>query len=120
MDLMKNKAGFTLVEVIVSVAILSIIIFAFSILFTTSFTGIFNAGRKSEALFKVQEEMDKRIAEGLSNDFDSSNPDQLTIQFDHRTVTVDGEIKEEQVSYDNNEKLVDLYYFMPDIEQQLF
>jgi len=117
MNIVKNKAGFTLVEIIVSVAILSIIIFAFSILFTTSFSGIFSAGRKSEALFKVQEEMDKKIAEGLSNNFDSSNPDQLTIEFDYRTVTVEGEIKEEQISYDNEERLVDLFYFMPDIDQ---
>ena len=56
-----NQKGMMLVEVLMAMLILAIIIFSFSRLFTSSYAGIYNAGYKSEALFKAQQKMENAI-----------------------------------------------------------
>jgi prepilin-type N-terminal cleavage/methylation domain-containing protein len=106
MNLVQQKDGFTLVELLVAIAILMIAIFAFTTLFTTSFSGIFRAGRKSEALFTAQEELDNLIAEGVSS------PDMAhTIVFTNLDVEVDGEHIEIPYEYEGRSGI--LHYFLP-------
>ncbi len=104
----KKEEGFTLVEVLVAVSILTIIIFAFTTLFTTSFTGIFGAGRKSEALFKAQEEMDNAIAQGLDESLEEKT---LVINFDLKTFSIRG--REKHINYEYEGRTGTLYYLIP-------
>lgn len=103
----KTQKGFTLIEVIVAVAILMIIVFSFTLMFTTSFSGIFRAGHKSRALFETQDEMDNKIAGNLNSGVDS-----ISVQFDQIAITVVGEIKEVTYEYEGRNGV--LYYFLPE------
>lgn len=58
-----DEKGFTLIEVLVALLVLMIIIFSFSILFVNSYTNIFSAGTKSEAIYLAQEKMEATIAD---------------------------------------------------------
>lgn len=62
-----NQKGLTLVEVIVTLAIISIIASSFLTLFTTGFKGIFTAGNRSKAMYAAQKTMESIIAQGVSN-----------------------------------------------------
>ncbi len=59
-----SQGGFSLIEVMIAMVIMLIIISAFTVLFTSSFTGIFRAGSKSESLYRAQAEMDHAINSG--------------------------------------------------------
>ncbi len=106
--LINQQKGFTLVELLIAISILMVIIFSFTLLFTTSFSGIFGAGRKSEALFRAQEEMDNKIASGLEEQYDETT---LEIKFDYLTLIVTGEVK--QVDYEYEEHTDTIKYFLP-------
>jgi|GEM_PF-4324972 len=63
---MKNyysENGFTLVEIVISAAILAIVAVSLVALFTTGFGGIFRAGDKSVAHFLAQEELENMLAQ---------------------------------------------------------
>ena len=55
----KNNKGFTLVEVLISIVILSIIIFSFLHLFGSGFISIFSMGIKDRALAEASDIMEK-------------------------------------------------------------
>ena len=61
---LKNKKGFTLIEVILSIAILGIISIAFLSMFTSGIVGISNSGKKSESHYTAQSDIEIKI-----NDF---------------------------------------------------
>lgn len=50
----KKKKGYTLLELIISLAILSIIVVTFLTMFTGGFTNIFNMGRKTKTVGEVK------------------------------------------------------------------
>ena len=116
---MKNlnqEKGFTLVEVLVAMAILMIIIFTFTLLYTSSFAGIARAGKVSEELFNAQKDMDNIIAEGLET-LPEETPPEMQIEF----VTKEGvvyivEVKgeEKEVFYEHEERSGTLKYFLPE------
>jgi len=108
MGYLKKEEGFTLVEIIIALTILFIVIISFTILFTTGFSGIFGAGRKSEALYKAQEEMDNTIIRGAENL--ASEP--LNIKFDNINIDVSGE--EIEVYYEYEGRTGVLHYFVPE------
>lgn len=64
-----NSQGFTLIEVLISMVILGIVIFAFLNLFGTSFANIFSMGGKDGAMAQASDLMDqlydKQGREGL-------------------------------------------------------
>jgi len=53
-----NKKGFTLIEVLISMVILGIIVFAFLNLFGTSFANIFTMGNKDQAMATASDIME--------------------------------------------------------------
>lgn len=55
------RNGFTLVETIVSIAMLAIISVAFLAMFSNGIIGISNSGRKSTSHYNAQDEMEKNI-----------------------------------------------------------
>ncbi|RCX13793.1 prepilin-type N-terminal cleavage/methylation domain-containing protein [Anaerobacterium chartisolvens] len=59
-----NNKGFTFIEVIVCIFILSITIAAFTALFAGSYSAIFGTGYKSRAVFEAQEKIERAVAEG--------------------------------------------------------
>lgn len=52
------QKGFTLIEIIVSIAILGIIAVAFLPLISSSISGIFRPGQRAEALFQAQSKLE--------------------------------------------------------------
>lgn len=104
---LKKENGFSLVELVLAISILLIVVAAFTLLFTTSFSGIFTAGHKSKSLFEAQELVDNLISGGANYQFDSL----LVIEFDQRTIAIEGE--EISVDYQYEDRQGDLYYFLP-------
>ena len=111
LNLFKQEKGFTLIEVLVALSILMIMIFTFTLLYTSSFEGIFRAGRVSEELFNAQRDMDNIIAEGSSNE-PEGNSVLIKIDFIEHTVEKHGEIKE--APYEHERRSGSLQYFMPE------
>lgn len=103
----QEENGFSLVEVILAISILMIVVAAFTLLYTTSFSNIFTAGRKSKSLFEAQELVDNLITGDANYQYDST----LVIEFDQRTITIEGE--EISVEYQYEDRSGDLYYFLP-------
>ena len=66
--IVQQDRGFTLVEVLVALTILTIIVISFTTLFTSSYVNIISAGNKSQATYNVQKEMEERIADELATD----------------------------------------------------
>lgn len=60
---LQSKQGLTLLEIIVALAILSILLVSFLSLFSNGFTTIITAGNKSRASIEAQEIMDRIYAE---------------------------------------------------------
>lgn len=58
MKILQKKAGFTLIEVIISIAIVSIIAAAFLSAFSNGFINIIRSGQKTEAAEKAQKIID--------------------------------------------------------------
>ncbi len=56
--MVKAQGGFTLVEVLIAMAVLSIVILSFTQVLGFSVTGIFNEGEKSRALAEAREKTD--------------------------------------------------------------
>lgn len=65
-SLFARNSGFTLVELLLAMFILSIIIAAFMPLISQSYLGIFEASKKSKVLFEEQGDMESRLAEKIT------------------------------------------------------
>lgn len=60
---MKSRKGLTLIEITITIAILSILTVVILGVFNMSITSIFKSGRRTERILKVKEEVDKKIRE---------------------------------------------------------
>jgi type IV pilus assembly protein PilA len=61
-----TKKGLTLVEVIISIAILGIMSIAFLSMFSSGLIGIFKAGHKSTSHYTAQNEMESNISDSTN------------------------------------------------------
>ncbi len=86
----KNKNGFTLIEVIISIAILGIISISLLTLFTTGFKFITNSGRRSADDSDIQTEVENAL-----NSAPDTNTGLVITLPDSSTINGDGEVKTE-------------------------
>lgn len=118
-----SKMGFTLIEVIVSLAILSIVAISLLSIFTSSFSIISSMGRKTKAMAEAQQVMDTVYKSGsitsssiqdiINNETDKANiafslidSFQVTTGINMHKVTI-------TVYYDNRTKTVSLESLIP-------
>lgn len=91
---MDNK-GLTLIEVIISVAILGILALAFLNIFSNNATNIFSAGDKTENIYEAQKKIDNTIRDiyyGIDDENINVVPIGLSIEFtlaDGKKSTID-------------------------------
>lgn len=113
LTLIKSCRGFSLVEIMVAMALLLIIVFAFTTLFTFAFGGIFSQGHKSESLYReVQKELEEKYQQGHSD-----GTVQLAIDFNDpdNDFSVTGKVVSEQYTYQyqSETRTRTIYTFIP-------
>lgn len=81
-----NRSGMTLVEVIVSIAILGILAVAFLPAFSTGIRFIISNGDRIKEMYSDQDSIERRIAQGATSDTAT-----MTIVFPSKTIEVKGE-----------------------------
>lgn len=73
MNVLRQKKGFTLIEIIFAVAILGIIIVAFLAMFGFGFTAVFDSGSRTNATMRVQSVVEALNAERFPDNTDIEN-----------------------------------------------
>jgi len=103
-----NKKGFTIVEVLVAMALLSLAAVAFIALMSFSVSSIFLAGEKSEKIFDAQGEIESEISAQTP-----SGDDEVKINFPGAAddLTITGEKLE--ITYEYNGGSSSIIYFLP-------
>jgi len=92
-NLNNNRAGFTMVEMLLALLILAVTLVPLITMLTDGFAGIVRAGRTSSDLYQTQKLVEEAIYLGTT----SSTP--LTITFtDASTIQIPGVIREIQLS----------------------
>ena len=105
-----NNKGFSMVEIIVAMAILSLVAVSLVTLFSFSATEIFHAGEKSEKIFEAQGEVDNLIESGGDPSyFEEKN---VVVEISGEDVEIPGNILE--IEYKYNERTGHITYFLPD------
>lgn len=104
-----KRRGLTLIEVIISLAIICIVAVAFSSIFLSGLKGIEISGNKSKAKFKTQ----AQIEEIINSKVDAFDPDLTTLNVDFGTkvISIDGKYitKESEI----NKNKVKITVFTP-------
>ena len=95
-----NKSGFTLIEVIVSIAILGILAVTFIPILSSQYVSIVGTGKKTTATYSAVEEVEKKIKDSDSYaDFDDKT---LKIKFTNIEKSIDIDVKE--ISVESKDK----------------
>lgn len=109
-----KKKGFTLIELIISIALFAILSVAFLSMFSTGIKGIFNAGNKSKANYTSQQALENELS-GKPVTVDSvnvsSSDSNMELDFDGIKVDVNGKIR--TLNYDNGRQRIELVTFTP-------
>jgi prepilin-type N-terminal cleavage/methylation domain-containing protein len=96
---LNNQKGLTLLEIILSMAILGILAISFLTMFSSGFKSIIKAGNKSVAAYDAQQSMTNKIIQ--ADDLDSDEYIEETITFDFNGgPTIDLDIRLLDVSED--------------------
>lgn len=111
-----KSRGFTLIEVIVSIAILAVIVTAFSGMFLSSIKTIAKSGNRSNGDYEAQRVMEEKISNPLSGSegnidttVESTN---ISIIINSREITVPGKVIKTEFNDGRTEVL--LTTFVPD------
>ena len=109
-----KKDGFTLIEIIVSLAIIGTLSISFLPLFTMALSTIFSSGRKSNAQFNNQIQIEQVIANNSI-----SNTDNLSVSLPGFTdeVILQGKVQEIETDYvgqNGNTKNTTITIFIPE------
>lgn len=112
--MLNNKKGFTLIEIVVAMAILFLISIGFISLFSFSVGAIFGAGDKSEKIFDAQGRVDNAIEVDDPSSIEgvTSEDKNITIDFpDADDLVVEGE--KLVIEYEYNDHISHITYFLP-------
>ena len=108
--IINNESGFSLVEVLVSLVIISILVTGFSIAFINSNRSIRISKNKSEAFYSAQEDLLNYLGDGnhtANNNnvslTESNNVINKTITFEDEDIVVNLKEVEEEVNYESFE-----------------
>lgn len=107
MNRLNNPKGFTLIEMIVALAIIGIMAVSFLTVFSSTYAHIFSAGRRSDAIFSTEKKVEAAIASGTTGTADT-----FSLSIGGRTINVSGTLVTEQSTYENG-KTVTLKSFVP-------
>ena len=111
---LKNKNGFTLLEIIISMAIIGLLTVSFLEMFTFGFKGVFTAGQNSKTQYLAQQEIENKLA-NITSSTTQISPIILRfkspVESDVVIVTIYGKI--EKVTKINGNYQVDLATFLP-------
>lgn len=104
----KRHLGMTLVEVIVAIALLGVITVSFLMMYTSSYSYIFSAGRKTNAVSAAEKNMESSLAVGTA-----STASTLSINFGGTLIAVNGEMVSQTQTYDNGSRSIAVSSFVP-------
>ena len=104
---LKNKDGFTLIEIIVSLAIIGILSVSFFTIFTSGFTYIAKAGNRSVAGFSTQNVVEQTL---INIPLQSTSYMTITLP-DTSTIRVYGNTISKTTNYNGGH--VDITFFQP-------
>jgi prepilin-type N-terminal cleavage/methylation domain-containing protein len=95
----KSLSGFTLLEVVLAMAILGIILIALLTLYTSGFKSIVHAGKSGDELYNTQSSLETKIYQGAAVDsaaeIEIELPEPLESPYPTSVIIVDGEFVEE-------------------------
>ena len=94
-----SSKGFTLIEVVISMALIGIVIVSFLNIFTTGFMGIVRSGHRADAAYQSQQEMTNKLIQ------ENSFIDATSISYNFSggpTITVDVSIMEAETVVNGN------------------
>lgn len=84
---MGNNKGFTLVEVLIAIAMIGMVMLSFLGMYTHGHRWVFNAGTRTEELFESQDELNKALTDDTTTAvIESSSP--LTMDFSQLSDTI--------------------------------
>ena len=92
----REEQGFTLVEVVVAIMVLSLVTVAVVQIYNSNLFGIILSGNRTEAIYDVQEKLEKEIAKA-SKDIDPADDweyEHLVLNFGGESITIPGWIVE--------------------------
>jgi prepilin-type N-terminal cleavage/methylation domain-containing protein len=107
---MKNKldnSAFTLIEIIIALALIGIIAISFLTIFSSAYAYLFTAGRKSDAIFAVEKVMESSIASGTSSEANT-----IAINIGGRNLEIKGVNTSQNQLYENDTKNVSMNMFI--------
>jgi len=97
----KSSEGFTLVEVLVSLAILTIVSIALLLLFNQSFDGIIKSGKKAKMIYGNQETLETMISSEGENHEDDADIKGKTLKIYYSGIDEPIEVEGYLVTKDN-------------------
>lgn len=114
--LWKREDGFTLVEVLVAMAVFLIVVIAMSTFFLHSYKNVILAGKKSVTVYEAQQELEEVIADpDSSHDEDEISEEPYQITIFGKTITGTKITVEKEYDQEHNRKL-SYIVFVPDAE----
>ena len=95
--MLRAEHGFTLVEVVVAIMVLSLITVAVVRIYNSNLFGIILSGNRTEAILNVQAKLEKEIAK-VPDEIDPADDDweydSLVLDFEGKSITIPGWIVE--------------------------
>jgi len=94
---LREEKGFTLVEVVVAIMVLSLVTVAVVQIYNSNLFGIILSGDRTEAIYDVQEKLEKELArdpEAIEPDEHDWKYDPLVLNFEGKSITIPGWIVE--------------------------